>query len=306
MNIMCPIPNADNDFHHYLRGLGERADPKAGFFGPKSMVWRISREPVLLLFGMRALLLQIAHPHVAQAVADHSNYRSDPLGRGIRTFKAVYAMIFGSRETAIDAALAVHAVHTRVYGELKDPLPTGVDAHYTATDPQALLWVAATLLNSTVLAYELCIRKLSSAEKEQFYQESKRFGQLFGIQKNLYPDAWQDFEIWMANTIESDLITVTPAAKDIVQGLLFGTWFTRFLAPINYAVAAMSLPPKLVNEFGFKRSWWTNAIYKSLLALAKTAMRLLPQHYRSVPAARINERRLQRAQHRSIDCNLSE
>ena len=284
----------DSEFHRYLRRLGEHVDPEAGFFGPNSLVWEISREPVLLLFGMRALLMQIAHPHVAQAVADHSNYRSDPLGRGIRTFKAVYAIIFGSRESAIKAALTVHAVHKRVYGEIKDTLPPDVDPHYKATEPQALLWVAATLLDSTVLAYELCIRRLSSAEKEQFYQESKRFGQLFGIAKNLYPDTWCDFENWMANTIESDCITVTPAAKDIVLGLLYGTWFTRFLAPLNYAVAAMSLPPKLVNEFGFKQSWWNKFFYKSLLALVKNAMRLIPRRYRAVPAARISEGRLKR------------
>ncbi|WP_455210862.1 oxygenase MpaB family protein [Kaarinaea lacus] len=289
--------NVGKDFHQYLRKLGEQADPQSGFFGPTSLLWRISREPVLLLFGMRALLLQIAHPHVAQAVADHSNYRSDPLGRGIRTFKAVYAMIFGPRETAIESALAVHIVHTRVYGEIKDPLPHGINPHYKATDPQSLLWVAATLLDSSVLAYELCVRQLSTAEKEQFYQESKRFGQLFGVPERLYPGTWEEFQIWMTTTIQSEQITVIPAAKDILYGLLFGTWFTRLLAPINYSVAAMSLPPKLAKDFGFKQSWWTRGFYKFILILARGATQVIPQRYRAVPAARANEYRLKQAQH---------
>lgn len=289
---MSPNTNTENDFRLYLQRLGEQADPEAGFFGPDSLVWRISREPVLLLFGMRALLLQIAHPSVAQAVADHSNYRTDPLGRGIRTFKAVYAMIFGSRKNAIDAALAVHAVHARVYGTVKDPLPSGLDTQYDANQPEALLWVAATLLDSTVQAYELCIAPLSSADKERFYQESKRFGQLFGVPEALYPGTWQDFHNWMAKIINSAQVTVTPTAKDILQGLLYGTWFTRLLSPINYCVAAMSLPPKLAKEFGLKQTWWIKIFYDLLIIVVKTIMQIIPRKFRAVPIALRREHRL--------------
>jgi len=51
---MNPEINKDIDFSQYVQTLGEQADPQAGFFGPHSLVWRISREPALLLFGMRA------------------------------------------------------------------------------------------------------------------------------------------------------------------------------------------------------------------------------------------------------------
>jgi uncharacterized protein (DUF2236 family) len=283
-----------SEFLAYLRDLGEQADPQAGFFGPDSLVWQISREPVLLLFGMRALLLQIAHPYVAQGVADHSDYRSHPLGRGIRTFKAVYAMVFGPRDAAIDAALAVHGVHDRVFGEVTDRLPTGIYPYYSANDPQALLWVAATLLDSSVQAYELCIRSLSDTEKEQYYQESKLFGQLFGIPHSLYPDTWVDFKEWMENSVQSGRIFITPTAREILQGLLSATLFTRLLAPVNYSVAAMSLPAELAEQFGLKRTKWTKIIFYTLIIGAKTLMRVLPQRYRGVPAARRSERRLRR------------
>jgi len=281
-----------SEFLAYLRKLGEHVDPQAGFFGPDSVVWQISREPVLLLFGMRALLLQIAHPYVAQGVADHSDYRKNPLGRGIRTFKAVYAMVFGPRDTAINAALTVHGVHDRVFGKVTDRLPPGVDPYYSANDPQALLWVAATLLDSSVLAYELCVRPLSDTEKEQYYQESKRFGELFGVARSLYPDTWVDFQKWMENSVQSGWIFVTPTARDILHGLLSATLFTWFLAPINYSVAAMSLPDSLAEQFGLKRSRWTKIIFQTLTVLAKSLMRIVPHTFRGVPAARLNERRL--------------
>jgi len=44
----------------------------AGVFGPASMTWRMNREAILFLAAGRALLLQLAHPWIAAAVADHS------------------------------------------------------------------------------------------------------------------------------------------------------------------------------------------------------------------------------------------
>src|SRR2546422_6489442 len=60
-------------------------DPRRGLFGPESVVWRVNREAVALLGGGRALLLQIAHPLVAAAVAAHSRPPAQPLVRLPRT-----------------------------------------------------------------------------------------------------------------------------------------------------------------------------------------------------------------------------
>lgn len=279
------------DFRHYLQSLAALADSEAGFFGPATMVWRISREPILLLFGMRALLLQISHPAVAQAVADHSRYERNPLGRGIRTFRAVHALVFGSREQALKAAMTVYRIHASIHGRFKEP-PPGFSLEYSASDPESLFWVAATLLDCSVLAYESCIKSLSEREKEQFYQEGKRFGQLFGVPLALYPATWPEFKIWMENTISGHRIFVTPAARDIFHGLLFGTWLTRLIAPVNYSVAAMTMPQKLRRQFGLKQTRWVEFTYKALLAIAILIMRCIPVGYRAVPAARHAERRL--------------
>ena len=98
-----------------MENLARDIEPDSGFFSPHTVFWRVSREPALLLAGMRALLLQIAHPKIAQGVADHSRYREDPLSRGIRTFIAVYSLVFGRWEEATAAALRVRAVHDRAF-----------------------------------------------------------------------------------------------------------------------------------------------------------------------------------------------
>jgi uncharacterized protein (DUF2236 family) len=185
-------------------------------------------------------------------------------------------------------------VHDRVFGEVTDRLPSGIDPYYSANDPQALLWVAATLLDTSVRAYELCIRPLSDSEKEQYYQDGKRFGQLFGVPHSLYPDTWVDFQKWMQSSVQSGRIFVTPTARDILNGLLSATVFTRLLAPVNYSMAAMSLPTELVDQFGLKRTLWTTFIFQTLTGTAKTLMRLIPRRFRGVPAAKRSERRLRR------------
>jgi uncharacterized protein (DUF2236 family) len=238
---------------------------------------------------MRALLLQIAHPKVAQGVADHSRYRDDPLGRGIRTFTAVYSIVFGRRDEAIEAAMRVRIVHEAVHGQVTDPLPAGMDAEYDANDPDLLLWVAATLLDSAVVAYELFVEPLSDLEKEQHYQQAKRFGQLFGIPEQRYPDSWGDFQSWWRQVLASDTLTVTPTARDIYRGLLTGTWFTRVLAPFNYAMAAMLLPERLADSFGMRRGPLVRLVFGAIVWITRVLVRLVPRGLRGIPAARRRE-----------------
>src|SRR5690349_13092641 len=104
------------------------------------MVWRVDREAaVLLASGPRALLLQVAHPKVAAAVADHSRYASDPLGRLERTLDAIYSFAFADLPTARAAVARVNRRH----GPVKGTLPDAVGAHpagdaYDALDPTLL------------------------------------------------------------------------------------------------------------------------------------------------------------------------
>src|SRR5256714_15155632 len=94
---------------------------KLGLFGPGSVTWRIDREVAVLLgSGSRALLLQVAHPLVAAAVAEHSRYRSDPIGRLRHTLEAIYAFAFSDLEQATRMVQAVTRRHARVVGTSPD------------------------------------------------------------------------------------------------------------------------------------------------------------------------------------------
>ena len=275
-------------FHDYLCALGDEVvDPVKGFFGPESSVWQINREAVLLLGGMRALLMQIAHPKVAQGVADHSHFRQEPFKRALRTFDAVHTMVFGAREEAINAATRVHAVHTRVQGSMIDSL----DARYAANDPDLLLWVYATLFDSALRSHELFIAPMQSEMRERFYREGLRFAQLFGIDPACMPATHADFDRWLTHMIESETINVTPLGREIGRVLLKGPALFRLASPLNMTLAAGMLHPKLREAFGLKWHRPVRAGYALSVSVIRGLVRITPRNWRALPSARRAERR---------------
>src|SRR5688572_28250626 len=55
--------------------------------------WKLQREIVLLLAWAPAILLQLAHPLVAQGIADHSTFRTQRGGRAQRLYHTIDAML---------------------------------------------------------------------------------------------------------------------------------------------------------------------------------------------------------------------
>ncbi len=132
-----------------------------GLFGPDSVSWKINRESALFLAAGRAALLQLAHPWVAAAIAEHSTTLHDPVGRFHRTFRVMFTMVFGSLEQALGAARHLHRRHVGIRGQMKETVgPFAEGSAYEANDVAALRWVFATLVDSALLAYELVLPPL--------------------------------------------------------------------------------------------------------------------------------------------------
>ena len=165
---------------------------RPGLYSDASITRRVNRENVLLLGGGRALLMQLAHPKVAAGVDEHSDFRSHPVRRLRRTVMMTMAIVFGDRETALAAAGAVNRVHARVRGD-----------DYGALDPDLLLWVHSTLVDSALVTYETFVKPLTPAEREDFYQESKLLGELLRIPGDHFPERLGDFHAYMAGMVDS-------------------------------------------------------------------------------------------------------
>ncbi len=122
-------------------------DPDRAYVHPDSLVRRIHGDlPSMLIGGLSALLFQMLHPLAMAGVAQHSNYRSDPLGRLERTATFLGTTTFGSEEDARAAIARVRLVHARVTGTASD------GRRYSAADPDLLTWVHAAEVSSFLAA----------------------------------------------------------------------------------------------------------------------------------------------------------
>jgi uncharacterized protein (DUF2236 family) len=198
-------------------------DPNAGIFGPQSLSWRINRESALFLGAGRAALLQLAHPWVAAALADHSSVMNRPIARFHNTFRIVFTMIFGSLQQALAAARHLYALHTRIRGEFPhDVARWKQGSRYEANEICALRWVFATLVESAVIAFECALPPLTEAEREQYYAESKTLAGLFGLPPSALPENWQAFAAYNRAMHACDELGVNDASRAMAQNLLAG------------------------------------------------------------------------------------
>jgi uncharacterized protein (DUF2236 family) len=237
-------------FETRLAALAARAPGECeGFFGPGSMRWRIDREGALFLGAGRALLLQLAHPWVAAAVAQHSRALDDPVARFHGTFAMVYAMVFGRLSEALAAARALHRRHAAIYGQLGEASASyPASLPYAANDRAALRWVHATLVETALKAYEL-VRPLTRGERDGYYIESRRFAGFFGLGTDDLPADFVSFSAYCDAMVEGGALAVGPQAQSIAARLLVGGGH-RIPVPTWYlALTAALLPTPLVEAY---------------------------------------------------------
>jgi len=271
--------------------------PLFGFYGPGSAMWRVNREAVLLGSGPAALLLQIAHPLVAEGVAAHSGFDADPLLRLRRTLRTTLALVFGDGQTAERAVAKLNAVHTRVSGAVADPLAREVTgaSDYHALDPELLLWVQATLVVMSVRAYESWVTPLASAERERLWQEARLTGRRLGIPASSSPASWPALQTWFEHQLGPDgPVVVTDTARRLAT--------TIVRPPLPFApgplvdlavLPGLALLPDSIRE-GYGITWTPRraAIARAVGVGIRAWIRVTPRAWRAMPAARAAERRV--------------
>jgi uncharacterized protein (DUF2236 family) len=257
------------------------ASPLAGIFGPNSMTWRLSREAVMFLAAGRALLLQLAHPWVATAIADHSRALDEPIARFHRTFKTVFTLVFGTVDQAFDAAWSLHRRHSQITGVLPTSIgPFQAGSRYFANNIAALRWVHATLVDSALVAYDLVLGELVTEQREQYYAENQFFAGMFGIPRTLLPGTYSEFTAYTAAMCESEILTVSDAAQTIAERLFAGGWLR---IPTSYrALTSGMLPERLRRDFGFSYGDIERRIAERAVERIRHVYQLLPPRLRYV------------------------
>ncbi len=270
-------------------------DPILGFYGPGTQMWRINREAVLLGAGTCALLLQLAHPHVAEGVAQHSRFEEDPWRRLRGTLRTSLALVFGDRAAAERAVSRLNRIHGRVRGEARDPVARSLAGErYRALDPALLLWVQATLVMSSVWAYERWVGPLTRREKERFWSEAREFGELLGIPSSRSPRHWHALETyWNEMLAPGGPIQVTPTARRLARSIIRPPLplVPGRIVDLLVLPSLNLLPPRVREGYGIRWGRWQQDMSRVADAGIRLWVRALPAAWRAMPQARSAERR---------------
>jgi uncharacterized protein (DUF2236 family) len=260
-----------------------------GFYGPDSMMWKINREAVLLGAGPTALLLQIAHPMVAEGVAQHSTFESDPFARLQGTITTTMDLVFGDGRAAERAVRRLNSVHASVRGDVGDAEARRLADRYRAMDPELLLWVQVTLIITSVRAYSAWVRPLSRSEREQFWHEARTVGTRLGISLTQSPADWTALTAyWRGMLAAGGPIHVTPTARRMAPLIMRPPLpFTPGPVIDTLALPGLAfLPGRLRREFGLPWGLGRHVAARAIGTGVRAWTSVVPAYFRSMPQAR--------------------
>jgi uncharacterized protein (DUF2236 family) len=251
----------------------------------RSILRRIHGERVLLAGGQRSLVMQLAHPMVAAAVADHSDFPANALERLDRTVELTLALVQGSPKKADEAAAHIRSVHQRVTGVAETG---GRRRVYRAEDPKLLLWVHATVVDTTMLVYRHFVRTLTEHEQRTYYEAMKEPARLLGVPDDVLPPDISSFRRYMREMVHGPELLATDAGRSLVASVLRPP-VRLALRPATETARLVSLallPERIRDLFGLE----AGPSARLTLAIASRASRavlpLLPVSVRTFPQAR--------------------
>ena len=267
-----------------------KADP--GYFGPQSMMWKVNKEITVLFGGARALLMHAAHPLIAAGARQTSFYQRDPWKRLIRTLSLQNSVTFGNKQEADESAHRINKLHEVINGE--DDVTGG---YYDALDHEQLLWVHACLQISSIYFYEMTVKKLSEAEKNQYHLENMKAAELVLVDKDKMPKTHDELKNWVIEKSREDGYLVSTDVAEDVKNIIGGGPVPKHIKPIwpFIAFTAFNTLPKEFKEiYGISDSKLKNLILGINLSLLKYTRPLLPPFFRLIAPARWAQQRITR------------
>ena len=235
--------------------------------------------------------MQATHPVAFAGFFAHTGALDEPYERLNRTAQVMDTIAFGAKDDADRLTRRVRAMHRKVRGELSEPVgrwPAGTP--YAADDPELLLWILATLVDSALLVYGKYVRALTRDERDQYWQEYKTIGNLFALRDDQMPDTIEDFDAYMQRMLTSDDLHVSDEARELAIDIVMRPpipFVARPLLEMANFITVGLLPKRLREMYRFG---WDPARGLALETGAQYTRRLLvpflPGFVRHVPRAR--------------------
>jgi uncharacterized protein (DUF2236 family) len=264
-----------------------------GYFNDESTLRRINRERVVALSGPRALLMQAAHPLAVSGLLAHTSGLDEPYERLERTAEVMNAIAFGTRDDADRMSATVRTAHNRVRGRLKESVgsyPAGTP--YRADDPELLMWVLFTLVDSALVVYRLYVGELSRSAEAAYWEDYKVIGELFGLHRADMPDSLDQLDEYRREMLEGNRLFVNEWARTTARRIVFDPPVPLVVRPLletaNFITIAL-LPARIRKQYGFAPLPPT--VVRSAMVrggaeyVKRVLLPLLPSRLRFVPGA---------------------
>lgn len=247
-------------------------------FEPGTVSWDVLRRPVFLLGGMSALLLQVAEPKVAQAVADHSDFTNRIFDRLRHTIELMVEIGIGDPAESKRAVNAMNLAHDGVEGQMPD------GSVYDAADPELRLWVLATLIATVLAVEETYVGEFDERDRRRYYTESLEVARVLGVGEA--PSSLDDFRSYVDARVGR--LEVTNEAREIAHHVLHPGpgWIPSLVfAPLRVMTADL-LPDALRDAYGLPLTAAHRRRLTRFQTLTRWTIPRLPDWMRTFPVLR--------------------
>ncbi|HET6152077.1 MAG TPA: oxygenase MpaB family protein [Marmoricola sp.] len=268
---------------------------------PGGILWDSTGLVTFSLTTGSAFLLQTMEPSIGAVVNEHSTFRTDPIGRGLRSLASVMMWVYGDEESLaeVERLREMHASLNAVDAD-------GVRHMALSSGPWA--WVLLT----GVHAYTEGAKYFGTddLDVDSMYEEMKQLMRGFKVAEKEIPATYADFVPFFEAKVAEQLQN-TVVAQDFLTGvrhpgpplgtpaLLRPVWrlFTNPLGYVQHLATVGTVPPVAREKLGIS---WTRRQELQLRLLGKVVARtvpLLPERLRYFPIA-YEARRLERDRQR--------
>ena len=209
--------------------------------GPDSLVWKYFGDRRIALVGPRPAVLQNMLAELGQGVVDHSVFFADTAARIRRSLPPIYRTVYGSEDD--NAGGRVREFHTDIKGKMPAEYSSASSgSRYHALDPETYYWAHATFFDQVLYLTDTFVRRLSRAEKEQMYAESKTWYRRYGVSDRPMPLDYAAFEKYWDHMI-NDVLVAHRTAKYGVGYVTKGFPKPKGVPPLAWKVVAPLFNP---------------------------------------------------------------
>ena len=235
-------------------------------------------ELASMMGGFAAVLLQVANPKIAAAIAAHSSFTNKPFQRGRRTLIYIYCTTLGTQDERHYITRMTYEAHARVKSR-----------NFDVDNESLQLWVAATIYWTMINSYETVYGKLNKPDAEEIYTKFSALATELRVPRESWPQ-YQDFENYWEETIST--LEITQEARDIAKYVLRPRGLFRKASPIwilmlffghIVRIITTEMLPEVVRiAYDIPSTTYTRTMFTAIIQAIRTVYPRLPRSLRQI------------------------